>query len=300
MLKVAWDTRYVLPLPAGHRFPMEKYELLPKQLLYEGTLTNKNFFSPSPCEDRDILAVHSDEYFKQLKELTLSKSDIRKSGFPLSQELIEREVLIAGGTVQCTEYALKYGISMNIAGGTHHAFKDAPEGFCLLNDQAIAAQRLLRLGKVSRILIVDLDVHQGNGTAKLFSETSDIFTFSMHGEKNYPLHKELSDVDVELPDDTGDDMYLNTLYTKLLDIAAVFHPDFVFYQAGVDVLKTDKLGRLSLSNTGCAHRDEMVFDFFRSRDLPVVVCMGGGYSPRIKDILDAHANTFRIAARYFD
>lgn len=277
---------------------MEKYELLPQQLMYEGTLSKKNFFNPTPCKEADILEVHSKAYLESLQNLTLSKTDIRRSGFPLSKELIEREVLIAGGTVACSEYARQFGIAFNIAGGTHHAFSDRPEGFCLLNDQAIAAKRLVNKGHAKRVLIVDLDVHQGNGTAEIFANDSSVFTFSMHGRKNYPLKKEHSDLDVALADKTGDGEYLKELNVNIQYILQNFHPDFVFYQAGVDVLGTDKLGRLGLTLQGCAERDELVFQTFRSLDIPMVVCMGGGYSPKIGHILDAHANTYRIASHY--
>ncbi|MFT4738590.1 MAG: acetoin utilization deacetylase AcuC-like enzyme [Cyclobacteriaceae bacterium] len=300
MLKVAWCSEYVLQLPEGHRFPMEKYELLPQQLLHEGTLKKDNFFAPEPALMPDILAVHSHAYLEKLQRLTLSKSEIRKTGFPLSTDLIEREILIAGGTVQCAHYALQYGVACNIAGGTHHAFTDHGEGFCLLNDQAIAAQYLLTSGLAKRVAIIDLDVHQGNGTAQVFAQNEDVFTFSMHGASNYPLRKEISDMDVGLADGTSDDIYLNTLREKIKLIEHNFNPDFVFFQAGVDVLSTDKLGRLGLTNQGCKERDRLVIDWCQKRGLPLVICMGGGYSPKIAQIIEAHANTYRIVNEIFD
>lgn len=293
MLKVAFHSDYVHPLPDGHKFPMEKYDLLPKQLLHEGTLTSSNFFEPSICSDEIVLATHAAEYLSRLKNLELSPREQRVSGFIHSHELIEREFRIMEGTRMCAELALKHGAGMNIAGGTHHAYSNRGEGFCLLNDHAIAANWLLNEKLVERILIIDLDVHQGNGTAELFQDSVNVYTFSMHGKNNYPLKKERSSRDVELPDGTNDAHYLSTLEKNLNSILIDFQPSFIFYQAGVDVLATDKLGRLSLTLNGCKERDECVFSIAKQLQVPIVCSMGGGYSPNIKDILEAHANTFR-------
>ena len=220
MLKIAWSPVYCHPLPEGHRFPMEKYNLIPEQLLYEGTVMESNFFTPENLDDKWILTTHSPYYFAKLKSLGLSKSEIRKTGFPLSQQLIEREIHIMSGSVQAAVFALEYGIAMNVAGGTHHAFADRGEGFCLLNDIAIASNYLLENGLSKRILVVDSDVHQGNGTAKIFENNPSVFTFSMHGDSNYPLHKETSDLDIGLPDKTDDFQYLKILketLPKLID-----------------------------------------------------------------------------------
>lgn len=300
MLKIAWDPSYCHPLPKGHRFPMEKYDLLPEQLLYEGLIARENLFTPQPCNEEAILRVHEQIYYEKLLTLKLDKQDIRRSGFPLSKALVEREVLIAGGTVECVHFAMLHGISMNIAGGTHHAFTDRPEGFCLLNDQAIAAQYALDHGIVNSVLIVDLDVHQGNGTAKIFEKNERVFTFSMHGKHNYPLRKERSDLDVALDDKVTDEEYLEKLYINIKKIITQFTPDFVFYQAGVDILKSDQLGRLGVSLLGCQMRDEFVINTFREKEIPIVICMGGGYSPKIGHIVDAHAQTFRIAAQHLN
>lgn len=272
---------------------MEKYDLLPKQLLHEGTLTPANFVEPSLCDEDIVADTHASEYIARLKNLEISPREQRVSGFVHSQELIEREFRIMEGTRLCAELALKYGAAMNIAGGTHHAYSNRGEGFCLLNDQAIAANWLLKEKLVERILIVDLDVHQGNGTAELFQDSKNVYTFSMHGKNNYPLKKERSTRDVELPDGTNDQQYLNTLEQQLDSILTEFEPRFIFYQSGVDVLATDKLGRLALSMDGCKKRDELVFSCAKQLHVPIVCSMGGGYSPNIKDILEAHANTFR-------
>lgn len=293
MLKVAFHSSYVHPLPDGHKFPMEKYDLLPKQLIHEGTLNSDHFIEPTICKDDIVLDTHTVEYVQRLRRLEITPREQRVSGFVHSKDLIEREFRIMEGTRICAELALTHGAAMNIAGGTHHAYSDRGEGFCLLNDQAIAANWLLREKLVDRILIIDLDVHQGNGTAELFHNSSDVYTFSMHGKNNYPLKKEQSRRDVELPDGTNDTAYLELLSRNMDEILSDFRPDFIFYQSGVDVLESDKLGKLSLSIDGCKRRDDCVFSIVKELEVPVVCSMGGGYSPNIKDILEAHANTFR-------
>lgn len=299
MLKIAYNDFYVQPLPQGHRFPMEKYELLPKQLLYEGTVEENAFFSPEIIKPNYVLAVHDNHYFKELISLEISPRAQRKTGFPHNERLIKREQVIMEGTRACADYALEFGVAMNIAGGTHHAFTNRGEGFCLLNDIAIATKWLLDYNKVKKILIVDLDVHQGNGTAEIFANEPRVFTFSMHGANNYPLHKEVSDRDVELEDGTTDKQYLYLLKQNLDEICSNFNPDFIFFQSGVDIINTDKLGRLAVSTQGCKQRDEIVFRLAKENDIPIVASMGGGYSPEIKHIIEAHANTFRTAQYIF-
>ncbi|MEM7298600.1 MAG: histone deacetylase [Bacteroidota bacterium] len=299
MLKIAWAPIYNHPLPYGHRFPMEKYDLLPKQLLHEGTVNKANFFSPRKLTEAEILAVHEPNYLTKLQNLDFTRQEERKSGFPISHELVEREITINAGTIQCAEYALEYGIAMNIAGGTHHAFTDRAEGFCLLNDIAIASRHLLDHGRAKQILVIDLDVHQGNGTAQIFRQENRVFTFSMHGEHNYPLQKEHSDLDVPLKDGTDDHTYLSLLDQHLEELISQVQPDFIFFQSGVDVLKTDKLGRLGLSIEGCKKRDKKVITAAQRSKIPLVASMGGGYSENIKHILEAHANTYRIAQEVF-
>ena len=299
MLKIAYDDIYSHPLPLGHRFPMAKYELLPKQLLLEGTVEPENFFSPSPLSEKWILQTHNTDYWNHLKNQTLSAKEIRRVGFPLSSALIRREVLIASGTIACCHYALSSGIAMNIAGGTHHAFSDKGEGYCLLNDQAIAANYLLANDLATKILIVDLDVHQGNGTASIFAYDARVFTFSMHGSANFPYHKEHSNLDIALESGIDDIAYLTILYQTLPNLITDVQPDFIFYLAGVDVLETDKLGKLSLSREGCRQRDFFTLSQCQKHQIPVVVCLGGGYSERLIDIIEAHANTFRVARELF-
>ena len=299
MLKIAYDPIYAHPLPDGHRFPMLKYELIPMQLKHEGIITDDNIFSPKILEEQWICPPHEQSYWEKLKTLSLSYQEEKRTGFPLSAQLVERELRIAQGTIDCCNYALKFGVAFNVAGGTHHAGSNWGEGFCLLNDQAIAANYLLTNNLAQSILIIDLDVHQGNGTAEIFQDNPSVFTFSMHGKSNYPFKKEVSDLDIALPDGTNDETYLKILTETLPQLIQKEKPDFIFYLAGVDILATDKLGKLSCSIEGCKKRDEMVFEQCLKHQIPVQVSMGGGYSPEIKTIVEAHANTFRIAKDVF-
>ena len=299
MLKIAFDKSYKHPLDENHRFPMIKYDLIPEQLLRENTCNQENFFSPSLLEDNLALLTHCENYYKRLSSLLLTKKEIRPIGFPMSRELVYREKKISMGTIECVDFSIINGISMNIAGGTHHAFRDRGEAFCMLNDQAIAANYLLENNKANKILIVDLDVHQGNGTASIFNENKNVFTLSFHGKKNYPFKKEISDLDVDFPDKTDDKFYLSKLNNILPKVIDEFEPDFIFYLAGVDVLDNDKLGRLSMTIKGCKERDKFVLKLAKKNNIPIQISMGGGYSVNIKDILEAHSNTYRLAQEIF-
>lgn len=299
MLKIACSPVYKYELPAGHRFPMVKYELIPEQLLYEGTVVQDNFFHPDPLPEPVALLTHTKTYWDKLTEVRLSDKEVRAIGFPINEKFVHRGRHIANGTIQCALFAQKEGCAMNVAGGTHHAFADRGEGYCCFNDQAVAANYLLHNGLAKKILIVDLDVHQGNGTASIFSDEPRVFTFSMHGERNYPLRKEQSSLDIGLPDGLTDGPYLKMLRETLPRIAEAFEPDFVFYLSGVDILASDQLGRLDISREGCRERDRIVLSYCRQNGIPVAVSMGGGYSRRIADIVEAHANTFRVAQEIF-
>ena len=299
MLKIALHPLYRHPLPEGHRFPMDKYDLLPQQLLYEGTCNSINFFEPKQPNDKHILAVHEPDYYYDLINITLDQRAARKIGFPLSEALVEREVIIADGTIKGSEFALENGIAMNIAGGTHHAYTNRGEAFCLLNDQAIGARYLQHKGLAKNILIVDLDVHQGNGTAEIFRNDASVFTFSMHGKNNYPFKKEQSDLDIALDNDTDDSTYLKLLKNTLPKLIEEQEPDFIYYLCGVDVIASDKLGKLGMSIEGCKERDRFVLNQCKNNNIPVMCSMGGGYSPDIKTIVNAHANTFRLAQEIF-
>lgn len=295
MLKIAFDPVYAHPLPENQRFPMSKYDLIPAQLLREEVITEDLLFKPERVAEDTILNTHDAIYWEQLRDLTLPAKEQRRIGFPLTELLVERERRIAQGTINGAVHALKHGVAFNVAGGTHHAGTDWGEGFCLLNDQAIAANYLLNNNLASLILIIDLDVHQGNGTAQIFENEPRVFTFSMHGANNFPYRKERSDLDIALPDGTGDDAYLSLLKETLPKLISNHQPDFIFYLSGVDVLQTDKLGKLALSPGGCKLRDKFVFKTAIANQIPVQVSMGGGYSPHIKDIVDAHCATFKIA-----
>ena len=299
MIKIAYHAIYAHPLPAGHRFPMLKYELIPAQLLYEGTIDQVNLFAPDILAEEYIIATHDEKYWQQLKNLTLPLKEQRRIGFPLNSQLVEREIRIAKGTIDGALFAKEFGVAFNVAGGTHHAGSNWGEGFCMLNDQAIAANYLLNKGLAKRILIIDLDVHQGNGTAEIFLNEPKVFTFSMHGAKNFPFRKEQSDLDIPLEDGTNDEEFLNKLRQLLPQIITKHQPDFVFYLAGVDVLETDTLGKLALSKNACKERDQIVFETCLKHQIPVQVSMGGGYSADIKVIVDAHCNTFRVATNLY-
>ncbi len=299
MLKIAYSPIYKYQLPKGHRFPMVKYELIPEQLLYEGTITTENFFHPKLLSEEAILWTHDLVYWEKLKTQTLSRKEIREIGFPMTPHLIIRGRHITQGTIECALYAQEYGVAMNVAGGTHHAYTYKGAGFCVLNDIAIAANYLLRHQLAHQILVIDLDVHQGDGTAQIFQKESRVFTFSMHGAKNYPARKQVSDLDIGLPDKTEDALYLKTLKDTLPKLLEDVQPDFIFYLSGVDIIASDKLGRLSVSLQGCKERDRIVLKACKEQAIPVAISMGGGYSEKLAHIVEAHANTFRVAQRLF-
>ena len=292
---LATSERYTLPLPAGHRFPIAKYELIREQLLWQGVAPATDFYDPGLCAAADVLRVHSAAYWHKVRDQTLSAAEVRRQGLPQSPQLTRRSLSSVAGTLQSARRALRDGIGLSLAGGTHHAFADRGEGFCVLNDMAVAAAYLLHHRLARQVLVVDLDVHQGDGTASIFRDEPRVFTFSMHAGANYPPRKEQSDLDVALPLGTGDAAYLTELRATLPRLLDQVRPDFIFYQAGVDVLATDKLGKLALTQAGCQQRDEFVLGLCRQHNLPVAVSMGGGYSERLADIVNAHCNTFRVA-----
>lgn len=278
---------------------MLKYELIPEQLIYEGIITNSNLLTPEMISEETILLTHTQQYWHRLRDQQLTPAEERRTGFKLSSRLIEREMRIAQGTIETSLSAMKDRIGFNVAGGTHHAGSDWGEGFCLLNDQAIAANYLLDKSLAQRILIIDLDVHQGNGTAEIFKDQPRVFTMSVHGQNNFPFRKEISDLDIGLRDGIRDEEYLEILSENLERTFEIFKPDFVFYLAGVDVLATDKLGKMALSIAACNQRDRMVFEICIAYKVPVQVSMGGGYSPGIKEIVQAHCNTYKTAIQLY-
>ncbi len=297
-MKTAWHKYYNHPLKENHKFPMKKYDLLKDELLKREIIKENDLITPYEISEEDILLAHNQDYYNNLKNLTLSAIEERRTGFPQSERLIQRERCIMQGTYLAGLQALNEGFTFNIAGGTHHAFTYKGEGFCLLNDMALSALMLLKYNKLSRILILDLDVHQGNGTAEILQNNKNIYTFSMHGKDNYPIEKEVSDWDIELAHTTTDEEYLEILYKSINQINKEFSPQFILYQAGVDILESDKFGRINISFNGCKQRDEIVYEFASKNSIPVTATMGGGYSEDINIIIEAHINTFISAKKY--
>lgn len=274
---------------------MRKYRMLREKLLASGTLMESQLFPAKPVSDEDLLRAHTESYVYGLKNNTLSEKELRPIGLTWSEQLLVRSYTSVGGFVAATEDCLKNGFSALLAGGTHHAHADRGEGYCVFNDFAVAALRLLELGKAKRILIVDLDVHQGNGNSSILGNRDDVFILSLHGEKNYPFRKVPSHYDVPLPPKTGDAEYLKALEIALGKIGKEF--DVIFYQAGVDNLKEDTLGTFELTFDGLMKRDKMVFEF--SQGIPLAMATGGGYANPIELTVEAHANTFKVAKEFF-
>lgn len=299
MIKLAFSEKYIYKLPDGHRFPIEKYELVKEQLVYEGTISEGQLYNPGLVHEDLVLKIHTREYWDKLRTLNLAKADIRKIGLPVTEMSFKRARNSVAGTVTAAENALRSGLGINLAGGTHHAYASYGEGFCVLNDLAIASRYLLDEFDIKRILIVDLDVHQGNGTAKIFENEPRVFTFSMHGEHNYPLRKERSDLDIHLKTQIEDNEYMDLLRVNLEKIIASHQPQFIFFQAGVDVLHSDRLGKLGLTKNGVKRRDALVIETCHTLNIPMVITMGGGYSTKLVDLIDAHCNTFRTAMASF-
>lgn len=298
MLRVSYTPRYYADIGEGHVFPIRKFELVRDQLLSEGTLKPEDIVEPQPAAVADVLLVHTEDYITRLRAGSLTARELRRLGLPWSKALVRRSFLATGGTLAAAHWALSAGIGSNLAGGTHHAYADRGEGFCVLNDVAIAVRVLQREDRIIRAAIVDCDVHQGNGTATIFAEDGNVFTFSMHGAKNYPLFKARSTLDVELPDGTTDQLYLETLAEHLPRVFA-HEPDILFYLGGADPFAGDKLGRLALSIKGLRERDEYVLAECLARRVPVVTVMSGGYAADIKDTVEIHCNTIRAARAVF-
>jgi acetoin utilization deacetylase AcuC-like enzyme len=296
-VRAFYSDHFVLPLPEGHKFPMAKYSGLRERLLAEDIVGARDLHEAPAASWDDLRLVHDPGYVDAVANGTLPGEAQRRIGFPWSPQMVERARRSVGATIAAAHVALEDGVAANLAGGTHHGFADRGEGFCVFNDVAVAARVLQRDGRARRIAVVDLDVHQGNGTAAIFAGDETVFTFSMHGEKNFPFRKETSDLDVALPDGTGDDAYLELLRSHLAVVLNGHQPDFVFYLAGADPYEGDRLGRLTLTIAGLSTRDEMVFDACRRRSVPVAVTMSGGYANDINAIVTIHANTIRAANR---
>jgi acetoin utilization deacetylase AcuC-like enzyme len=296
--KIFYSPYYYADIGEGHVFPIKKFELVRDKLLNEGTISPEEIVEPQPAGIEDVLLVHTEDYIARLRNGTLTRQEIRRLGLPWSKSLVRRSFLATSGTINAARHAMGNGVASNLAGGTHHAFPDRGEGFCVLNDVAVAIRVLQKENLAQKFLIVDCDVHQGNGTAFIFKTDESVFTFSMHGEKNYPLFKETSNVDIELPDGTGDREYLEILHESLPRIF-LHNPDIVFYLGGADPYENDKLGRLKITMEGLRIRDETVLEFARDRQIPVVTVMSGGYAADINDTVEIHCNTIRAVKHVF-
>jgi acetoin utilization deacetylase AcuC-like enzyme len=292
------SARYTIPLPPGHRFPITKYALLRDAVIESGLVAPGDLHEPERASVDALLLVHTERYVRALVGGELTEAEQRRIGLPWSESLVERSFRAVGGTCEAAMAALDRGVTMNLAGGTHHAFPDHGEGFCVFNDVAVAIRLLQRDGRIRRAAVIDLDVHQGNGTHAVFAGDSSVYTFSMHGGRNYPFHKVAGSFDVELADGTGDDAYLAALGDALPRVLAAAAPDLVIYLAGADAHEGDRLGRLCLTFDGLARRDAMVLDACREVGIPVAITIAGGYGRDIADSVRVHLSTVRIAGNF--
>ncbi len=295
-VKVFYSDHFVLPLPEGHRFPMKKYSMLRERVERSGICKNGELRAPHAVTDEEILRAHNPGYLEKVVAGTLTDQEMRRIGFPWSQRMVERSRRASGGTLDAARIALSEGIATNLAGGTHHAFADHGEGFCVLNDSAIAARALLAEGLVQKVVVLDTDVHQGNGTAAIVRGDARVFTFSIHGAKNYPFHKEESDLDAPLPDGASDDAFLLALGERLERVLDLEDWNLAIFLAGADPFEGDKLGRLRVTKSGLAERDRMVLQGCRERGIPVAVTMAGGYAREVEDTVDIHFQTVKRAS----
>jgi len=293
-MQVFYSDTFDLSLPTGHRFPGRKYGLLRAELLRRDILTADDLIAAPPVDDADLRRAHAPDYVADIDAGTISPTAMRRIGFPWSPHIARRARATMGGAVAAVRAALQEGIAGQLAGGTHHAHYDFGAGYCVFNDFAVAALALLAGGEAARIAIIDLDVHQGDGNAAILAPRPDVFVFSVHGEKNFPFRKVASDLDVALPDGVGDGAYLSALAEHLPAVFA-FGPDIILYQAGVDPLKEDRLGRMALSHDGLKARDEMVLSAAKARGIPVSMAIGGGYADPIEASVAAYANTYAVA-----
>jgi acetoin utilization deacetylase AcuC-like enzyme len=296
-MKVYYSDRFTLPLPEGHRFPIQKYTLLRQRVISDGVISNGDALVPAPATLDQLRLVHSREYVRRVVQGELTEKEIRRMGFPWSPGLVERSRRSVGGTIAACRSALADGVSANLAGGTHHAFRDRGEGYCVFNDCAVAARAMQAEKRVQKVLILDCDVHQGNGTAAIFADDPSVFTFSIHGAKNYPFRKELSDLDIALPDGCQDEQYLEALQYGIERSLALAKADLAIYLAGADPFIDDRLGRLALSKSGLAERDRLVYSKCAHAGIPIAVTMSGGYARQIDDTVDIHYKTIQLASQ---
>ena len=294
-MQIFYSDHFVLPLPEGHRFPMQKYSLLRQRVAQSELVSNQNLTIPGAATDEQLLRAHTAGYVYRVTQGKLTEKEIRRIGFPWSPQLVERSRRSVGGTIEACRAALQDGFSANLAGGTHHAYADHGEGFCVFNDVAVAARAMQAEGRARRVVILDCDVHQGNGTAAIFAGDPSVFTFSIHGAKNFPFHKETSDLDIALADGSDDEGFLSALRGGVEQSLELARAGLAIYIAGADPFKEDRLGRLALTKPGLAARDHLVFDLCRRAGLPVAIVMGGGYAKQVADTVDIHYQTIQIA-----
>jgi acetoin utilization deacetylase AcuC-like enzyme len=299
IMKIFYTDHFVLPLPSGHRFPMRKYGDLRERVSRATWLGSDKLHEPNAASDEELVRAHCADYVDRVQSGELDAKAMRRIGFPWSLEMVERSRRSSGATIEACFAALNEGCGVNLAGGTHHAFRDFGEGFCVFNDSIVAARAVQLSGRVQRVAIVDCDVHQGNGTASIARDDESIFTFSMHGANNFPFRKEISDLDIELPDGTGDGEYLQALVCGVSESLERANPDLVIYLAGADPHEDDRLGRLKLTKDGLAARDDFVLSTLKRKNIPVAVTMAGGYGNEIADTVDIHFRTVEIAVSIF-
>lgn len=298
-MKLFYSDQFVLPLPEQHRFPMAKYSRLRERIIANGLVDPSELWVPYPATDEELLRAHTPQYLQKVKTGTLSDAEVRRIGFPWSPQMVERSRRSVGATISACRSALSSGYSANLAGGTHHAFADCGEGYCVFNDAVVALRTMQAENGIVRALIIDCDVHQGNGTASILADDPSLFTFSIHGAKNFPLRKEISDLDVALPKGCDDELYLSSLKAALDQIFSKTTADLAIYLAGADPYYNDRLGTFSLTKKGLAQRDAMVFDYCDNAGVPVAITMAGGYAHDINDIVDIHYQTIAEAERRF-
>lgn len=298
-MRIYYSDRFVLPLPPEHRFPMAKYSRLRERVSAAGLVSPTALQEPAAAPDEAITRAHDVEYLSRVRRGALSGQEMRRIGFPWSPEMVERSLRSAGATLAAARGALEDGCGVNLAGGTHHAFRDRGEGYCVFNDAAVAARAMQAEGRARQVAIIDCDVHQGNGTASILAGDDSVFTFSIHGARNFPFRKETSDLDIELPDGTGDPAYLDALAHGLMETLDRSRPDFAVYLAGADPWMDDRLGRLALTKRGLQERDRLVLETLKREGIPVAIAMAGGYGRVIGDTVDIHFQTVKAAAELF-
>jgi acetoin utilization deacetylase AcuC-like enzyme len=299
-MRVFYTDQFVLPLPDGHRFPMQKYALLRQRVAAAGLAAPDRLIVPHAATDAELLRAHDAAYVRRCQAGELTDQEVRRIGFPWSPQMVERSRRSSGATIEACRAALEDGLAANLAGGTHHAYRDHGEGYCVFNDSAVAARAIQAEGRARHVLIVDCDVHQGNGSAAILAGDDTVFTFSIHGAKNFPFHKEQSDLDIALDDGAGDQAYLAALDQGLCQAIELSHADLAIYLAGADPYADDRLGRLALSKRGLAERDRMVLRYCREAGIAVAITMAGGYARDIADTVDIHFQTVSMAAELCD